>query len=125
MFSGLARIRSWPIIAAARATRSRPGGTSASAAGMPSVNFSPSPKSRPARPSASAGRRSVSETNAVLHDCAKSRANGTAPAAPPSKFLNDRPPTVIVRGQSTTSSGRRPSRRSAAVVTTLKVEPGG
>jgi hypothetical protein len=29
----------------------------------------------------------------VLHDCAKSRENGCGPPAPPSKFLNVRPPT--------------------------------
>ena len=67
----------------------------------------------------------MSETKAVLHDCAKSCANGTAPWALPSKFLNERPPTSIVRGQSTISSGCSPARSSAAVVTTLKVEPGG
>ena len=50
----------------------------------------------------------MSEMNAVLHDCAKSSLNGTAPAALPSKFLNERPPTVIVRGQSTVSSGPQP-----------------
>jgi hypothetical protein len=32
---------------------------------------------------------------------------------------------VIVRGQSTTSSGLSPARSSAAVVITLNVEPGG
>jgi hypothetical protein len=92
---------------------------------MPSLSRSPRPKSRATSPSAAAGNRSVSDTNAVLHDCAKSCENGTAPAALPSKFLNERPPTVIAFGQSTVSSGRRPARRSAAVVTTLNVEPGG
>jgi hypothetical protein len=92
---------------------------------MPSFSGSPRPKSRAASPSAAAGRRRVSAMNAVLHDCAKSRPNGTAPAAPPSKFLNERPPTVIVRGQSTVSSVRRPRASRAAVVTTLNVEPGG
>jgi hypothetical protein len=76
------------------------------------------------RLSASGARRGASETNAVLHDTAKSRLNGTAPAAPPSKFLNRRPPASIVAGQSTVSLTSRPSRNSAAVDTTLKVDPG-
>src|ERR671915_499143 len=54
-----------------------------------------------------------------------SSGGATAPAAPPSKLRNERPPTVAVGGQSTTSCGRSPARRSAAVVTTLNVEPGG
>ena len=61
----------------------------------------------------------------MLHDCAKSRAKGTAPAAPPSKFLKTLPSTVMVFGQLTVSLVFRPARRSAAVVTTLNVEPGG
>ena len=76
------------------------------------------------RVSASGARRLASETKAVLHDCAKSRAKGTAPAASPSKFLNTLPSTVIVFGQSTVSVVFSPARRRAAVVTTLKVEPG-
>ena len=60
----------------------------------------------------------------MLHDCAKSSAKGTAPAAPPSKFLKSLPPTVIVFGQSTVSLVFRPARSSAAVVMTLNVEPG-
>ena len=77
------------------------------------------------RGSASADSRRASETKAVLHDWAKSVAKGTAPAAPPSKFLNSLPPTVIVFGQLTVSLVFSPSRSSAAVVTTLNVEPGG
>ncbi len=92
---------------------------------MPSFSGSPSPNARPASVSASRSSRSVSETKAVLQDCAKSWLNGTAPAAPPSKFLNERPPTESVAGQSTVSLVSSPARRSAAVVTILKVEPGG
>ena len=61
----------------------------------------------------------------MLHDCAKSVAKGTAPAAPPSKFLNSLPSTVIVFGQLTVSVVFSPARSSAAVVTTLNVDPGG
>ena len=61
----------------------------------------------------------------MLQLCAKSVLNGTAPAAPPSKLRNDLPSTAIVGGQSTTVAGSSPSRSSAAVLTTLKVEPGG
>jgi hypothetical protein len=66
----------------------------------------------------------ASETKAVLQDTAKSRLNGTAPAAPPSKFLKRRPPASIVGGQATVSRTESPSRSSAAVEITLKVEPG-
>ena len=62
---------------------------------------------------------------AVLHDFAKSVLNGTAPAAPPSKLRNERPSTTVVAGQFTVSPVLRPARSSAAVVTTLNVEPGG
>ena len=44
----------------------------------------------------------------MLHDCAKSRRNGTAPAASPSKLRNGLPSTVSVRGQSTVRSTSRP-----------------
>ena len=63
--------------------------------------------------------------NAVLHDCAKSVRNGTAPRPPPSKFLNERPSTTSFCGHGTVLSTESPSRSSAVVVTTLKVEPGG
>ena len=96
MASGLATMRSWPIIVAARATASRPAGTWL-------APVRPRPKSRAVRGSASGASRGASETKAVLHDCAKSVAKGTAPAAPPSKFLNSLPSTVIVFGQSTVS----------------------
>ena len=61
---------------------------------------------------------------AVLHEIAKSSENGTWPPSSPSKFLNVRPPTVIVFGQATLELGSKPRRRRAAVVMTLKVEPG-
>jgi hypothetical protein len=60
----------------------------------------------------------------VLQDTAKSLRNGTGPSAPPSKFLKRRPPASIVGGQSTVSPTVSPSRSSAAVDTTLNVEPG-
>ena len=78
-----------------------------------------------ARSRASAGSRPDRLTNAVLHDCAKSCENGTAPAAPPSKLRNVRPPTSIVGGHGTVRPGLRPSRSSAAVLMILNVDPGG
>ena len=117
MASGLATMRSWPIIVAARATASRPAGTWLAL-------VRPRPKSRAVRGRASGASRGASETKAVLHDCAKSVAKGTAPAAPPSKFLNSLPSTVIVFGQLTVSVVFSPARSSAVVVMTLNVEPG-
>ena len=63
--------------------------------------------------------------NAVLQDCAKSWLNGTAPAALPSKLRKLLPCTVTVAGQGTIWLVRSPLRSSAAVLTTLNVEPGG
>ena len=125
MASGLARIRSWPIVIAARPTASRGAGTLAATAGTPGASRSPSPKSRATRVRSRGSSRSASETNAVLQLFAKSSRNGTAPAAPPSKFRNDLPSTTSVAGQCTVSSGASPARSSAAVVTTLNVDPGG
>ena len=75
-----------------------------------------------------AGRRVRGGARAPRRRCcrtrAKSRLNGTAPSAPPSKFLNCRPPTSIVGGQLTVSPTSSPSRSSAAVDTTLNVDPG-
>ena len=62
---------------------------------------------------------------AVLQDCAKSWLKGTGPAALPSKLRKLLPSTVMVGGQLTISFVRSPARSSAAVLTTLKVEPGG
>ncbi len=61
----------------------------------------------------------------VLHEFAKACRNGTVPSATrPSSLRNDRPPTLIVAGQSTAVSGVVPSIRAAVAVTTLKTEPG-
>ena len=76
------------------------------------------------RLSASGASRGASDTKAVLHDTAKSRLNGTEPAAPPSKFLNRRPPASMVAGHFTVSSTPSPARSNAAVDTTLNVDPG-
>ena len=46
--------------------------------------------------------------NAVLQDWAKSVRNGTSPAAPPSKFLNERPSTTSVGGHGTVWFDRQP-----------------
>ena len=124
MASGEATIRSCPIIIAAWPTLLVGGGTLASAAGSPSASLRPSPKSAAASVSAFGFSSPASETKAVLHDCAKSRRNGTAPAASPSKLRNGLPSTVSVRGQSTVRSTSRPARSSAVVETTLNVEPG-
>jgi hypothetical protein len=67
----------------------------------------------------------ASRTKAVLQDWAKTSENGTVPSSPPSKLRKRRPSTVVDDGQSTWSVGVRPAASSAAVVTTLKVEPGG
>ncbi len=86
----------------------------------------PRPKSAAASGSDSAPSRSASDTNPVLHDSAKISRKGTDPSALLSKFWNWTPPTVAKRGQSTVVDGSTsPPARSAAVVTTLKVEPGG
>ena len=77
-------------IAAPRGRRSRPAATLPSAAGTHELQPLPIPKSRAASGSATRRRRSASEMNAVLQDWAKSVRNGTSPAAPPSKLLNER-----------------------------------
>ncbi len=81
------------------------------------------PARRPGR--AAAGRSSASDTNAVLHDLMKSVLNGTSPSASPPALLKRLPLTVTSAGQATVASGSRPRPSSAAVVTTLNVDPGG
>jgi hypothetical protein len=125
MANGVAVMRSWPIIAAAWATAPSGCGTRERAMATAEVGSRPRPKSRAALVRSPSCNLPARLMNAVLQDIAKSSANeGDAPASP-SKFLNDRPSTVMVLGQGTVEPGSRPRRSSAAVVTTLKVEPGG
>src|SRR4051812_7052469 len=63
--------------------------------------------------------------NAVLHEWAKASARDIWAADSPSKFRNFVAPMVRLAGQLSGSSGVWPEARSAAVVTTLNVDPGG
>ena len=128
MISGLATIRSWPIIIAARATAVSPSGTLPSAAGQ--AELERRAEAEVARRVAAARRRparSASETNAVLHDCAKSVAERHgAGGARPRSCWNERPSTTsVARARHGLVDVDSPSRSSAAVVITLNVEPGG
>ena len=85
----------------------------------------PNPKVVAALDRAASARLAERVTNAVLHDWANAVRNVVPPSDPPSKFLKPWPPTVASAGQPTAVSGRVPAPSSAAVVTTLNVDPGG
>ena len=127
MISGLATIRSWPIIIAAARGRRVALGTLPSAAGTPSFSRSPSPKSRAVsgQRAAAAARSGERDERRVAGLREVGRGTGRAPAAPPSKLRNERPSTTSVGGHGTVWSTDSPSRSSAVVVITLNVEPGG
>ena len=63
--------------------------------------------------------------NAVLHDWANATPKGTVPSDELSKLRNCRPPALAVGAHSTDVSAVTPRPSSAAVVTTLNVDPGG
>src|SRR6266536_1068109 len=64
-------------------------------------------------------------TKAVLHDFANATLKGIEPSCSCSKLWMVMPPSLTSLGQVTLSPGCSPLASSAAVVTTLKVEPGG
>lgn len=99
MASGLATTRPCPIAAATCSVGSFGAGNDPPLAAMARSGFVPKPNAVAALPSASVGRSLAKPMNAVLHEIAKAREKGSAGSASPSKFLNSRPPTVIVGGQ--------------------------
>ena len=113
--SGLATIWSCPIIAAARSTASAPGGHLAAGGREREVELAAEAEVARGAVSASGARRGASDTKAVLHDIREVAAEGTEPAAPPSKFLNRGPRRSMVARASTVSSTPSPARSSAAV----------
>ena len=102
--------------------RGRPG---VAAGRRPAGAGAPEPEVARRARQAPGASRDASETNAVLHDCAKSVGEGHGARGPALEVLNSLPSTVIVFGQSTVSVVFSPARSSAVVVTTLNVEPGG
>jgi hypothetical protein len=95
------------------------------AAGSPGFSATPNPRLAAAAASWGFERREARPTKAVLQEMAKARRKGMLVAASPSKFVKRLPPTTASGGQGTGWSGVTPAARSAAVVTTLNVEPGG
>src|SRR5438309_11954089 len=87
--------------------------------------FWPKPNCVAASARAVLGSFAASCTKAVLHEMANAWWNGIWPGASPSKLVNGLPPMVTCGGQVVGVSGLVPLASSAAVVTTLNVEPGG
>ena len=117
MASGLTTVLPWPKVAAASSVGLPPVGDLAGErvhAEVPRAAPGPARGRRPASPSAPSF--GASAANAVLQDLAKSVRNGTVPSAKLSEFLNDRPSTVKVFGQSTdrVRGDRAPVQQAAA-----------
>ena len=123
--TGLAVTRAWPIAAAARSVASPGVGNEPGRLASPRCNGVPKPNDVAAVARASSGSCCASPMNAVLHEMANARRNGSVGSVSPSKLRNARPLTVIVAGHVAGVSSVTPLRRSAVAVTTLNVEPGG
>ena len=123
--SGLAVTRPWPMTAAACSVVSTGVGNLPPAAGRPGLRLVPKPKLAAAAPSCAFETRAAMPTKAVLHEMAKARWKGMLGAASPSKLVNRLPPMTASGGHGTAWSEVTPAAKSAAVVTTLNVDPGG